>query len=407
MTRRIIHVDMDAFYAAVEVMHDPTLAGKPLIIGALPHERGVVATCSYEARKFGVRSAMNIKDAYRLCPHGIYMHPNFDKYVAATRQIQKIWDDYTDVVEHISLDEGYLDVTHSAQLFGDATAIGHDIKRRIAEEVDLSCSVGVGYSMMSAKLASEEGKPGGVFEILDADALINLIIDRNVRTIYGIGAQTAATLEQYGIKTVRDIIDNADKVSKLLGKYGYDIVNLASGVDTRRVATVPKSKSIGKEHTFQKDITDFEQLRDALRLMAKRLSYKIRMTGLSAKTVTLKVTYSNMVQVTRSKSDKDGALVSTSREIYETAAGLLEKIERRSIRLIGISLGGLTDSVPIEQLNLFDAAAGDHRSPLLEQLVLELQYRYGLDKISSGAEVLARKNLQSDLAEEDGFNKRI
>jgi len=406
-TRRIIHVDMDAFYAAVEVLHDQSLAGKPLIIGALPNERGVVATCSYEARKFGVRSAMNIKDAYRLCPHGIYMHPNFDKYVAATQQIQKIWDDYTDVVEHISLDEGYLDVTHSAQLFGGAVAIGHDIKRRVTEEVGLSCSVGIGYSMMSAKLASEEGKPGGVFEILDADALKKLIIDRNVRAIYGVGAQTAATLEQYGIKTVRDIIDNTDKVRKLLGKYGYDIVNLANGVDTRRVATVPKSKSIGKEHTFQKDITDFEQLRDALRLMAKRLSYKIRMGGLSAKTVTLKVTYSNMVQVTRSKSDKGGTLVSTTREIYETAAGLLDKIERRSIRLIGISLGGLTGDTSVEQINLFETTTESKKSTVLEQLTLELQYKYGLDKISSGAEVLARKNLQSDLAEEDGFNKRI
>jgi len=405
VTRRIIHVDMDAFYAAVEVLHNPTLAGKPLIIGALPHERGVVATCSYEARKFGVRSAMNIKDAYRLCPHGIYMHPNFDKYVAATGQIQKIWDDYTDVVEHISLDEGYLDVTHSGQLFGGATAIGKDIKRRIAEEVGLSCSVGVGYSMMSAKLASEEGKPGGIFEILDADALTKLIIDRNVRAIYGVGAKSAATLAENGVQTVRDIISNADKVRKLLGKYGYDIVNLANGVDVRRVATVPKSKSLGKEHTFQKDITDFEHLRDALRLMAKRLSYKIRMAGLSAKTVTLKVTYANMVQITRSKSGKD-VHVSATREIYETAAALLDKIDRRPIRLIGISLGGLTTE-PVEQLNLFEESAGDHRSPLLEQLLLELQYKYGLDKISSGAEVLARKNLRSDVAEEDGFNKRI
>ena len=407
-TRCIIHVDMDAFYAAVEILHDPTLAGKPLIIGALPHERGVVATCSYEARKFGVRSAMNIKEAYRLCPHGIYMHPDFSKYEEASRQIRKIWDDYSDLMEYVSLDEGYLDVTHSAHLFGGAMQIGRDIKRRTQEEVGLSCSVGIGYSMMSAKIASEEGKPGGIFEITDADALLKLIIDRNVRAIYGVGTQTAAVLAQNGVRTVRDVLANGDKVRELLGKHGFDIVRLAGGVDTRRVATPPKSKSLGKEHTFQKDVTDFGFLRDSLRLMAKRLSFKIRMGGLCAKTVTLKVTYGNMAQITRSKSGK-GVFVSTAREIYDVAAALLDKIERRPIRLIGISLSGLTGE-PVRQINLFEVT--DTRRETLERLLLELQYKHGPDKIATAREMLARKNLRGDSdngdeIEENNFNKRI
>jgi len=400
---------MDAFYAAVEVLFDPALAGKPLIIGSLPHERGVVATCSYEARKFGVRSAMNIKEAYRLCPHGIYMHPNMDRYIEASKLVRKIWDDYTDMSEYVSLDEGYLDVTHSAHLFGGAMQIAKDIKRRTADFVGLSCSVGVGYSMMSAKLASEEGKPGGIFEIADPDALHRLIINRGVRVIYGVGAKSAETLAKSGIKTVRDVLANPDKVRDLLGKHGHDIVRLASGTDARRVATPPKSKSLGKEHTFQKDVTNFGYLRDSLLLMAKRLSFKICMGGLSAKTVTLKVTYGNMVQATRSKT---GAYVRTTREIYDVAAALLEKIERRPIRLIGISLGGLTDE-PVEQISMFDMESRNVGTglsrPGQQELLLELQYRYGLDKIGTAAELLARENLRgsSDEVEEHGFNKRI
>ncbi|MDR2182733.1 MAG: DNA polymerase IV [Clostridiales bacterium] len=405
-TRSIIHVDMDAFYAAVEVLFDPALAGKPLIIGALPSERGVVATCSYEARKFGVRSAMNIKEAYRLCPHGIYMHPNMDRYIAASRQIHAIWDDYTDLSEYVSLDEGYLDVTHSAQLFGGAMQIGRDIKERTQKDVGLSCSVGIGYSMMSAKIASEEGKPGGIFEIADARALLRLIVDRNVRVIYGVGVKSAATLAENGVRTVADVLENADKVRELLGKHGHDIVRLAEGVDARRVATPPKSKSLGKEHTFQKDVTNFGYLRDALLLMAKRLSFKIRIGGLSARTVTLKATYGNMVQVTRSKT---GPHVSTTREIYEIAAALLDKIERRPIRLIGISLGGLTKE-PVQQISLFDEAE-DGRLPPLQELLLELQYKYGLDKIATAAELLARENLRADGGgdeiRENNFNKRM
>jgi DNA polymerase-4/DNA polymerase IV (DinB-like DNA polymerase) len=401
---------MDAFYAAVEVLHNPQLAGQPLIIGALPHERGVVATCSYEARKFGVRSAMNIKEAYRLCPRGIYMHPNMDRYAEASRQIRAIWDDYTDLAEYVSLDEGYLDVTHSAHLFGGPMQVARDIKRRTTEEVGLSCSVGAGYSMMSAKIASEEGKPGGIFEIADANALLKLIVNRDVRVIYGVGAKSAAVLAENGVETVRDVLENADKVRDLLGKQGHDIVRLAGGTDARRVATPPKSKSLGKEHTFQKDVTNFGYLRDSLLLMAKRLSFKISMGGLSAKTVTLKVTYGNMVQVTRSKT---GPHISTTREIYHVAAALLDKIERRPIRLIGISLSGLTDE-PVSQMSLFDGdiggglGTGDHRSPLQRDLILELQYKYGLDKVGTAAEMLARKNLRGDgnEVEEDGFNKR-
>ena len=385
--RSIIHVDMDAFFAAVEVRDNPDLAGKPLIIGALPHERGVVSTCSYEARKYGVRSAMSIKEAYRRCPHGIYMHPSAGKYSAVSRELQEIWGTYTDLMECVSIDEGYLDVTHSAQLFGGAVAIGRDIKRRTLAEVGLTCSVGIGYSMMSAKIAGEENKPDGFFEIPSPEALRELIIDRDVRVIYGVGAQTAAMLDKNGIRTVRDILNSSTRVRELLGKYGDEIVRLANGVDDRRVATRPKTKSLGKERTFQNDIMDFEFLRDALRLIAKKLSFNIRVKGQYCRTVTLKVTFANMVQITRSKT---GSPISTAAQIFEVASLLLDKVERRPVRLVGISLSGF-EKEPVEQLSMFEAA--NDKQEAWERAMLKLQIKYGLDKIATGREQLAQKRL--------------
>ena len=343
MDKTIIHVDMDAFYAAVEVRDNPGLRGKPLIIGALPHERGVVSTCSYEARKFGVRSAMSIKDACRLCPDGIYMHPNMHKYKEASDRVHEIWSTYTDLAEYISLDEGFLDVTGSAATFGGAEAVGYAIKNRTKAETGLTCSVGIGYSMMSAKLASEEKKPDGFFKILTPEALKALIIDRNVRIIYGVGPKTAESLQSAGINTVRDILNNKQTVIRLLDSLGRHIIDLAEGIDARQVTPYYESeaKSLGKEYTFQQDTGDFDYLKDVLRLIARNLSLKIQLDGIFAKTVTLKVKYANMKQITRSKS---GDAVFRARDIYHTAAIMLDAVDKRPIRLVGITLSGFTDS---------------------------------------------------------------
>ena len=163
MDRIILHMDMDAFYASVEVHDDPSLAGKPLIIGALPSERGVVSTCSYEARPYGVRSGMSIKEAYRLCPNGIYMHGHYHRYHEVSDQVHEILLSYTDQIEFVALDEGYLDITGSTRLFGDPVHIGHEIKQRVLDVTGLTCSVGIGYNKMTAKLGSEEKKPNGFF----------------------------------------------------------------------------------------------------------------------------------------------------------------------------------------------------------------------------------------------------
>jgi len=397
MKRTIIHIDMDAFFAAVEVRDNPELRGKPLIIGALPHERGVVATCSYEAREFGIRSAMSIKEAYRRCPHGIYMHPNGWKYVKASEYIRKIWLNYTDIAELVSLDEGFLDVTGTAFHFGGAKKIAFEIKERTKEELGLTCSVGIGYSMMSAKLASEEKKPDGFFEISDAKSLTNLIIDRNVRIIYGIGPKTEQALQLYGIKTVRDLLDNKHTVIVNLGGQGQHFIDLAEGKDDRKVTPYyeGEAKSVSRETTFQQDITDFDYLKDALRLLAKELSLNIRFEGIYARTITVKIKYANMKQITRSKT---GNTVSRVNDIYKIAASLLDTVEKRPIRLIGISLSGFEDT-DIRQLTIDDSGKirDSEKAETLDKTLLALQRRYGGDIIKSGDEIIAEKRFKTEM----------
>ena len=253
MEQIIIHVDMDAFYASVEMRDDPSLRGKPLIIGSLPHERGVVATCSYEARKYGVHSAMNIKEAYRLCPNGVYMHPNFEKYKAVSAQLHAIWDSYATASETIALDEAYLDVTQRAGDFEGARQIAREIKQRTRDELGLTCSVGVAYSKTAAKTASEEKKPDGYFEIPTAEDFVHLISDRDVRVLYTVGAKTAEKLHAAGLRTVRDIQTHAELVAQMFGKQGRWIVQIANGIDDRKVVPYrpEDAKSISRELTFQ------------------------------------------------------------------------------------------------------------------------------------------------------------
>ncbi|MBQ6543321.1 MAG: DNA polymerase IV, partial [Clostridia bacterium] len=286
----IIHVDMDAFYASVEIRDDPSLKGKPLIIGALPSERGVVATCSYEARKYGVRSGMNIKEAYRLCPGGIFMHPDMEKYKSVSAELHKIWDGYASASEAVAYDEAYLDVTRRAGDFDGARAIAQEIKRRTFDELGLTCSVGLAYSKTAAKTASEEKKPDGYFEIPTPEAFVDLISDRDVRVLYTVGAMTAEKLHNSGIHTVRDLRENSDKVVSLLGKQGRWLAGLARGIDGRPVVPYRSegAKSIGREVTFQQDTADFGFLSDVLLLLSFSVERRAKRVGLKGRGITLK-----------------------------------------------------------------------------------------------------------------------
>ncbi len=378
MDQIIIHVDMDAFFASVETRDNPNLRGKPLIIGALPGERGVVATCSYEARKYGVHSAMNIKGAYRLCPNGIYMHPNIDKYRAVSAQLHKIWNTYASAAETIALDEAYLDVTEKAGNLEGARRIAQAIKQRTKDEVGLTCSVGVAYSKTAAKTASEEKKPDGYFEIPSAQDFLNLIIDRNVSVLYTVGKMTAEKLNALGIRTVRDIRENPETVARLLGKQGQWITKLAFGVDDRKVTPYrpQDAKSISREVTFQEDVQNYDLLRDVLALLALCVEHRAKRHGLLGNGVTLKLTYFDMKGITRSRitSACDSAVM-----IWQTAVELLENVEKRPVRLIGVGIYNLSGEEG-RQLTMDDFMneSHDRRDEEMRKMLDTLQHRYKL-----------------------------
>ncbi len=380
MQQIIIHVDMDAFFASVEMRDDPALRGKPLIIGSLPHERGVVATCSYEARKYGVHSAMNIKEAYRRCPHGIYMHPDFYKYKAVSDQLHMIWNTYASASQTIALDEAYLDVTETAKDWAGARRIAQTIKQRTWDELGLTCSIGLAYSKTAAKTASEEKKPDGYFEIPTAEDFVRLILDRDVRVLYTVGEKTAQKLHAAGIHTVRDIQMQAEEVIRLCGKHGRWLTELAFGRDDRKVTPYrpEDAKSIGREVTFQQDISDYAVLQDILILLAFCVEHRARRVGLQGRGITLKLTYADMKQITRSHliPQTDSAVT-----IYEETAKLLEQTAHRPVRLIGAGLYNLTGEAEERQLSFDDlfAEEGTAEEEARHMLLQGLQARYGLD----------------------------
>ncbi len=385
MDQIIIHVDMDAFYASVEMRDDPSLRGRPLIIGSKPAERGVVATCNYEARKYGVHSAMNIKEAYRLCPNGIYMHPNFEKYKAVSARLNDIWNTYASASERISLDEAYLDVTEQAGGWEGARKIGRTIKQRVLDEVGLTCSVGVAYSKTAAKMASEEKKPDGYFEIPTPDDFVNLIIDRDVKVLYTVGEKTAEKLHSAGIHTVRDLQQRKGTAERLLGKHGRWLTQIAFGIDNRKVEPwrPEDAKSIGRELTFQADVTDFEFLKDVLFLLSLSVENRARRVGLYGGGVSLKITYANMKGITRSGIVPacDSAVT-----IYRESVRMLEQIEKRPVRLIGTGIYNLSGN-SVRQLSFDDLLSdGEERQKLLDGLrdKYRLDFAGNLEKIYHG-----------------------
>ena len=381
MDQIIIHVDMDAFFASVEIRDNPALRGKPLIIGSLPQERGVVATCSYEARKYGIHSAMNIKEAYRLCPHGVYMHGSYEKYRAVSNQLHEIWNEYAAASEYIALDEAYLDVTDSAGSWERACEFAKAIKRRTMEEQGLTCSVGVAYSKTAAKTASEEKKPDGYFEIPTAEDFVNLIIDRDVRVLYTVGAKTAEKLNRAGIRTVRDIRDHSEEILRRFGKQGQWMVQLAFGIDDRKVSPYKPedAKSISREITFQENVEDFGLLEDVLLLLAISVERRAERIGLYGEGVTLKLTYTDMKSITRSRLIPSTRSAAT---IYETAMRLLGQVPRKPVRLVGAGIYHLTGENG-RQMRIDDLLPEiqQQRQEALTAGLESLGQRYGLDFI--------------------------
>jgi DNA polymerase-4 len=374
--RAILHVDMDAFYAAVEVLDDPHLRGKPVIVGGTPEGRGVVSAASYEAREYGVHSAMPAAQAVKRCPHGIFLRPRMERYVEMSREILAIFRDYTPLVEPLSVDEAFLDVTGCRRLFGPAETIGRDIKQRIAADLGLTASVGVAPNKFLAKLASDLEKPDGFVVITAADARARLAV-LPVSKLWGVGRVTARELARRGIRTVGDLVaaPRAELVARF-GDHAAHLLELAVGHDERPVVPVHEARSVGNEITFARDIADGDELRDIADHLAEKVAWRLRRHGLCGRTVTLKARYPDFTTHTRSQTLPHPTQSTT--EIRAAARELLvRRLGRRGrpLRLLGVTASQL-EREGAGQGELFtDAAAARDRD--LDQVMDRVNERFG------------------------------
>jgi DNA polymerase-4 len=339
MLRKIIHIDMDAFYASVEQRDNPEYRGKPLIVGGLPEGRGgVVAAASYEVRKFGVRSAMPSKKAKQLCPHAIFVRPRFAAYKEVSQQIREIFHRYTDLIEPLSLDEAYLDVTEDKLGIGSAIEIAKEIKKAIREELNLTASAGVSSSKFVAKIASDIQKPDGLTFI--GPSKIEAFMEAlPVEKFFGVGKVTADKMKRMLIFTGADLKKlTEEELVKHFGKVGHFYFKIVRGIDNRLVQPDRETKSVGAEDTFGYDLQEIEEMNVELEKIAKLLHDRLVRYHLQGRTITLKIKYHDFKQITRNQSFVVG--VSDYDTISNTAKNLLLKTEpeNKKIRLLGISL---------------------------------------------------------------------
>ncbi|MBF8289967.1 MAG: dinB [Chloroflexi bacterium] len=370
--RTILHVDLDAFFAAVEQRDRPELRGKPVAVGmGGTGDRGVVSAASYEARKFGVHSAMPIRTAKRLCPECVFVPVDGAKYQRVSREVMAILRRFTPLVEPISIDEAFLDVTASRALFGDGPAIARKIKDTIRAEIELTASVGVASTKLVAKIASDLRKPDGLVVVPpgeEAAFLAPLAISR----LWGVGPQTAAALRDFGVTMIGDLatLDRASLVRRF-GRHGASLVDRAHGRDADPVSDPDVAKSIGHEHTFDQDTSDPEVLERTLLAMAEGVSGRLRAAGLKAATVTVKVRDASFNTLTRQRTLSEAT--DLTEPIWRTAVELARPETRgKKIRLLGVTASGFGER---EQLGLFEA--GDPRRRQAVEAADELRRRFG------------------------------
>jgi len=343
MNRKIIHIDMDAFFAAVEQRDFPELKGRPVIVGGQPDSRGVVAACSYEARKFGIHSAMPSSRAYQHCPDAVFVRPRFSAYKKVSEEIHKLFKEYTDIIEPLSLDEAYLDVTEVDLCKSSASLMATELRERIFKNIKLTASAGISYNKFLAKLGSDQNKPNGQFVIRPGEAEYYLR-DLPIGRFYGVGKVTEAKMKSSGIHTGGDLKRKTLlQLQELLGnsaEYYYDI---ARGIDHRPVSSQRVRKSLGSETTFQQDISDVDEMLQQLISLLDEVLESLLQRELLAYTLTLKIKYSDFTQITRSYTSD--TIVSDREKAIEIIQALLAKTEviTRSVRLLGISFSSLIE----------------------------------------------------------------
>jgi DNA polymerase-4 len=383
MEREIIHLDMDAFYASVEVLDDPSLTGKPVIVGG-SKERGVVTSASYEARPFGIHSAQPMATAMRLCPHGVFLPGRMARYQEVSQAIFEIFRRFTPLVEPLSIDEGFLDVTGCRRLFGNAERIAGEIKRLVREEVGLTVSAGIASTKFVAKIASDLGKPDGLVCVAHEKTQA-FLEPLPITRLWGVGAVTFKSLKRMGVTTIGDLSRvPGERLRKEFGKHGEHLHLLSRGIDPRPVETRRPVKSMGAEETFPEDLSREETLKRELLSLATKLARRLRRHDLNGKTVTLKVKYSDFELVTRSAT-LDTPTDDAAR-VYATCCELLEKTKagKKPVRLLGIYLSRLASGTPAGQMSLLEDEEGRERRQQLHAALDDLAERFGEHAVVPG-----------------------
>jgi len=390
MPERIIaHLDMDAFFAAVEQRDQPALRGQAVVVGADPkggRGRGVVSTCSYEARLFGIRSAMPISEAWRRCPTAVYLPARMEAYSQASEVVFGVLEEFTPDVEPVSIDEAFLDVSQSLHLFGTKRALGKRLRERIEAETRLTASIGIAPCKMIAKIASDLRKPRGlvIVEPAEAEAFLRPL---PVGKLWGVGTRTQEALGELGIRTIGGLADaSRDELVRRFGKHGEDLWDLAHGRDDRPVETTDEVKSVGHENTFERDTRDPRLLASTLMELCEGVAFRLRRAGLRGRTVTTKIRFEDFTTLTRATS-VDLPVDAASR-IYEIASANLGRVGMKGhrIRLIGVSVSGF-EGRP-RQLGLFDGpprdADRDEKQRLLADAIDRIKSRFGREALRQG-----------------------
>lgn len=377
----IIHLDMDAFFASVEMRENPELLGLPVVVGGASKSRGVVAAANYEARKFGVFSAMPMSQASRLCPHLHILPVNMPLYISVSKQIHEIFNRYTPEIEPISLDEAFLDVSSSLKLFGSAEEIARRIKDDIKHELNLVVSAGVAPNKFVAKIASDFDKPNG-FVVIEKKEMQDFLDPLPIKYIWGVGKKTEVQLNNYGISTIKDLRTQSERwLIERLGKQGDHIYRLANGRDKREVISDAKAKSISSENTFAEDISNKETLTAYLSYLTEQVTARLREKDRKGKTVNIKIRFHDFTTVVRSKTLQQSS--NQTEEIWQTVKSLFNAalpLGRFSIRLLGVGVAGF-DNNDTYQADLFSSNA---KYDKLDGISDEINQRFGKLKIHRG-----------------------
>lgn len=373
----IVHIDMDAFFAAVEQRDNPALGGRPVVVGADPRGgrgRGVVSTCSYEARRFGIRSAMPISQAYRLCPGAVFIRPDIAKYSAVSRQIRRILDGFTPVIEQVGIDEAFLDITETYRLFSPAPVQTCVLmKDAIRGETGLTASVGIAPTKMAAKIASDLKKPDGLVEVCP-DALLEFLWPLEIGRLWGLGPKSEKILRERGVRTIGDLAHMDEReLSRLFGRNGTYFYELARGRDARRVECEKEAKSISAEHTFDRDTRDAGLIHAALMRLSEEVSGRLRQDKLKGRTVTLKIRLSGFQTFTRAKTlpesvNYSDVIAGAAKELYRDFA------PPEAVRLVGVRVSNL---IPADQRESLFTDRKDAARERVHGVVETIRRRFG------------------------------